>query len=100
MQRKIWRNHSKYVGQTRWRDICCFALLLPVAFPFVPLIFLVAKPPAAKAISLQEAFPISQIGVGLRGCMSEQLTKVLVYSLAAAVALYLFFKPRGPHRKQ
>jgi len=25
--------------------------------------------------------------------MSENLTKVFVYSLAAAVALYLFFKP-------
>jgi hypothetical protein len=27
--------------------------------------------------------------------MSEQLTKVFVYSLAIAVALYLFFKPDG-----
>jgi hypothetical protein len=28
-------------------------------------------------------------------CMSEQLTKVFVYTLAAAVAVYLFLKPDG-----
>jgi hypothetical protein len=27
--------------------------------------------------------------------MSEHLNKIFVYSLAAAVALYLFFKPDG-----
>lgn len=31
--------------------------------------------------------------------MSEHSTKIFVYSLASAVALYLFFKPNGPHGK-
>jgi hypothetical protein len=46
----------------------------------------------AKASDRPKAFSLEG---GFSRIMSEQLTKVFVYSLALAVALYFFFKPDG-----
>jgi len=54
----------------------------------------VAKPPAAKGFQPGRRL-LPRFGLFIRGCMSEQLTKVFVYTLAIAVAQYLFFKPDG-----
>jgi hypothetical protein len=51
----------------------------------------------AQAVTNFETAPQirKQVEETPRGRMSEQLTKVFVYSLATVVALYLLFKPRG-----